>query len=132
MLSEVTRAARAKKPIVFVAWEPHPMNIQMPLTYLAGGDDVFGPNLGEAKVYTLVATDYLERCPNAGKLVQQLSFTTDIENRLMQPIMDKVVPAVAAKEFLKKNPQMLDKWLAGVKTVDNKDGLPAVKTYLGL
>jgi glycine betaine/proline transport system substrate-binding protein len=27
---------------------------------------------------------------------------------------------------------VLDAWLAGVKTVDGKDGLPAVKQYLGL
>ena len=37
-----------------------------------------------------------------------------------------------AKDYLKKNPQVLDAWLAGVKTYDGKDGLPAVKAYLGL
>ena len=132
MLAEVGRAARAKRPIVFLAWEPHPMNIQMPLTYLTGGDAVFGPNFGEARVFTVVAPDYLERCSNAGRLVQQLSFNTDMENRLMQPIMDKIAPKTAAKDFLSKNPQLLDKWLAGVKTVDNKDGLAAVKASLGL
>ena len=132
MMSEVQRAFRQKKMIVFVGWEPHPMNIQFKLTYLSGGDSVFGPNYGEAKVYTLVATDYLERCPNAGKLVSNLEFNTDMESRLMIPIMAKENPSTAAKEFLKKNPQVLDKWLLGVKTVDGKDGLPAVKAYLGL
>ena len=28
------------------------MNIQMPITYLTGGDDFFGPNLGGATVAT--------------------------------------------------------------------------------
>jgi len=132
MLAEVSRAVRAKKPIVFLGWEPHPMNIQMPITYLTGGDEIYGPNFGEAKVYTMVANDYLTRCPNAGKLVQQLKFNTDMENRLMQPIMEKVNPGLAAKDYLKKNPQVLDAWLAGVKTIDNKDGLAAVKSSLGL
>ncbi len=50
----------------------------------------------------------------------------------MIPVMAKVRPADAAKDYLKKNPQVLDAWLAGVKTVDGKDGLPAVKQYLGL
>ncbi|KIG10016.1 choline ABC transporter, periplasmic binding protein [Burkholderia sp. MR1] len=132
MLVTVERAIREKKPVVFLAWEPHPMNIQMKINYLSGGDDVFGPNYGEARVYTLTNSDFLTRCPNAGKLVRNLHFTTDLENRLMQPVMSKERPAEAAKAYLKSNPQLLDSWLSGVKTVDGKDGLPAVKQYLGL
>jgi glycine betaine/proline transport system substrate-binding protein len=132
MLVTVERAIREKKPVVFLAWEPHPMNIQMKLNYLSGGDDVFGPNYGEARVYTLTNPDFITRCPNAGKLVSNLRFTTDLENRLMEPVMKKERPADAAKAYLKQNPQLLDGWLAGVKTVDGKDGLPAVKQYLGL
>ncbi|WP_244851140.1 choline ABC transporter substrate-binding protein [Caballeronia sp. SL2Y3] len=132
MLVTVERAMREKKPVVFLAWEPHPMNIQMKINYLSGGDDVFGPNYGEARVYTLTNPDFLTRCPNASQLVKNLRFTTDLENRLMQPVMNKERPADAAKAYLKQNPQLLDSWLAGVKTVDGKDGLPAVKQYLGL
>ena len=132
MLAEVQRAVRQKEPIVFLGWEPHPMNIQMQMTYLEGGDAIYGPNYGETKVFTLVATDFMDRCPNAGKLVENLRFNTDMENRLMVPIMQKVNPAVAAKDFLKKNPQVLDKWLVGVKTVADKEALPAVKAHLGL
>ncbi len=51
MLIEAQRAIKDQKAIVFLGWEPHPMNVQMKMSYLAGGDDVFGPNLGEAKVY---------------------------------------------------------------------------------
>ncbi|MDB5848514.1 MAG: substrate-binding region of ABC-type glycine betaine transport system [Rhodoferax sp.] len=132
MLAEVQRAVRQKRPVVFVGWEPHPMNIQMQITYLSGGDASFGPNFGEARVNTLVANDYLDRCPNAGKLLSNLVFSTDIENRLMVPIVGKVLPATAAKDFLKQNPELLPKWLAGVKTFDGQEGLPAVRTSLGL
>jgi hypothetical protein len=120
----VQRAIRQKRPVVFVGWEPHPMNIQMQIAYLTGGDAYFGPNFGEARVNTLVANDYMERCPNAGKLLTNLVFSTDIENRLMVPIMGKVLPATAAKDFLKQNPDLLPKWLAGVKTIDGQDGCP--------
>ena len=132
MLVTVDRAVRDKKWVVFLGWEPHPMNIQIKMNYLSGGDAVFGPNYGEARVYTLTNPDFLSRCPNAGKLVSNLRFTTQLENQLMIPVMAKVRPADAAKDYLKKNPQVLDAWLAGVKTVDGKDGLPAVKQYLGL
>ncbi|SAL78760.1 choline ABC transporter, periplasmic binding protein [Caballeronia peredens] len=130
MLVEVNRAIRDKKPIVFLGWEPHPMNVQMKIDYLAGGDDVFGPNYGEAKVLTVTPTDYDARCPNVAKLVSNLQFTTDIENHVMLPIMNKTDANKAAREWLKANPAVLDKWLAGVKTFDGKDGLPAVKAYV--
>ncbi|MDR5761592.1 choline ABC transporter substrate-binding protein [Caballeronia sp. LZ035] len=130
MLVEVNRAVREKKPIVFLGWEPHPMNVQMKIDYLSGGDDVFGPNYGEAKVLTVTPTDYDSRCPNVAKLVSNLQFTTDIENHVMLPIMNKTDANKAAREWLKANPTVLDKWLAGVKTFDGKDGLPAVKAYV--
>ncbi|CAD6554921.1 choline ABC transporter substrate-binding protein [Paraburkholderia metrosideri] len=130
MLVEVNRAIRDKKPIVFLGWEPHPMNVQMKIDYLAGGDAVFGPNYGEAKVLTVVPNDYSTRCPNVAKLVSNLQFTTDIENHVMLPIMNKTDPNKAARDWLKENPAVLDKWLAGVKTFDGKDGLPAVKAYV--
>jgi glycine betaine/proline transport system substrate-binding protein len=128
----VDRAVRDKKWVVFLGWEPHPMNITIDMKYLSGSDGVFGPNDGDARVYTLTSTDFLARCPNAGKLVSNLHFTTQLENVVMQSVMNKEKPADAAKDYLKKNPQVLDAWLAGVKTYDGKDGLPAVKAYLGL
>jgi glycine betaine/proline transport system substrate-binding protein len=131
MLVEVNRAVRSKEWVVFLGWDPHPMNIQLKMTYLSGGDDVFGPNYGEAKVYTMVPPDYLTRCPNAGQVVTNLKFTPGIENQVMQSITtDKKEPNVAAKEWLKKNPGVLTQWLAGVKTFDGKDALPAMKSYL--
>ncbi|MEQ5843177.1 choline ABC transporter substrate-binding protein [Paraburkholderia acidicola] len=132
MLITVDRAIRDKKWVLFLGWEPHPMNIQIDMKYLTGSDGVFGPNDGEARVYTLTSPDFLTRCPNAGKLVSNLRFTTQLENVVMQSVMNKEKPTDAAKAYLKKNPQVLDTWLAGVKTYDGKDGLPAVKAYLGL
>ncbi len=130
MLVEAQRAARGKKAIVFLGWEPHPMNVQMKMNYLTGGDDVFGPNLGEAKVYTAVPTGYLEKCPNVAAFLTNLQFTTDMENQVMGPILEKVKPNTAARNFLKKNPAVLEPWLKGVKTVDGKDGLAAVTAAL--
>ncbi|MDP5008326.1 MAG: choline ABC transporter substrate-binding protein, partial [Glaciimonas sp.] len=118
MMVELSRAVKKNKWMVFLGWEPHPMNVQQKITYLTGGDAVFGPNYGEAKVYTVTAKDYATRCPNANKLAENLHFTTSIENQIMGPIMDKTDPKVAAKTWLKQNPQLLDKWLLGVQTFD--------------
>jgi len=132
MLVTVHRAVRDKKWVVFLGWEPHPMNIEMPMNYLAGGDEVFGPNYGEARVYTMTSSDYLARCPNAGKLVSNLRFSTQLENQIMQAVMAKEKPADAAKAYLRTHPRVLDRWLEGVTTYDGKDGLAAVKLHLGL
>lgn len=130
MLVEVNKAVRNKQWIVFLGWEPHPMNVQMKIDYLSGGDDVFGPNYGEAKVFTATPPDYAARCPNAAKLVSNLKFTTDVENHVMVPIMNKEDANKAATAWLKQNPQVLDRWLSGVTTFDGKDGLAAVKSYI--
>ena len=130
MLAEVMRSAKSGKPIVFLGWEPHPMNVQVKMKYLEGGDAVFGPNLGEAKVFTAIPPAYETRCPNVATLLKNLQFTTDMENSVMLSIMDKAKPNKAAKDYLKKNPAVLDTWLKGVKTFDGKEGLPAVLATL--
>lgn len=133
MLSQVSRADKADKPIVFLGWEPHPMNSNYDLTYLSGGDDVFGPNYGGATVYTNVRAGYVDECPNVGALLKNLEFSLEMENQIMGSILDdKMDPGKAATAWLKKNPDVLDTWLKGVKTVDGGDALPAVKKSLGL
>ncbi len=133
MLAQVAKNIKAKKPIVFLAWAPHPMNKRFEIEYLTGGDDFFGPNLGGAKVETNVRAGYTQECPNVGKFLTNLEFNLDMENEIMGKILDDGEEAPkAATEWLKANPAALDKWLAGVTTADGKDGLPAVKKALGL
>src|SRR3989440_558350 len=86
MLAEVERAFRAHAPIVFLAWDPHPMNMRFDLRYLSGGDAVFGPNYGEARVDTNTRAGYSAQCPNIGRLLRNLSFTTQQESRVMADI----------------------------------------------
>lgn len=133
MLAQVARSIKSKDPIVFLAWEPHPMNKRFEIAYLTGGDDFFGPNLGGATVETNVRAGYAQECPNVGKFLTNLEFQLEMENEIMGKILDDgEEPAKAATAWLKANPAVLDKWLDGVTTVDGKEGLPAVKATLGL
>ena len=133
MLAQVTRAGKKKDWIVFLGWEPHPMNVKYDMVYLTGGDDYFGPNFGGATVHTNVRAGYTQECPNVGKLLGNLKFDLKAENEMMGKILDdgKDGPS-AAKEWLQAHPEVLDKWLAGVTTFDGGDGLAAVKKELGL
>ena len=74
MLSQVARAEKRGKMVVFLGWAPHPMNARFELTYLSGGDDYFGPNFGGADVYTNTRKGYSKDCPNMGKLLTNLQF----------------------------------------------------------
>ena len=40
VLGQVDRAIRGKEWILFIAWEPHPMNTKLDFTYLPGADDL--------------------------------------------------------------------------------------------
>src|SRR5919106_751788 len=133
MLAQVARATRGEDPIVFLGWEPHPMNANFELTYLSGGDDWFGPNYGGATVYTNVRAGYLEECPNVGQLLNNLKFTLEMENQIMGAILDEGEdPEAAASSWLEEHPEVLDSWLDGVTTFEGEPGLPAVKEHLGV
>ena len=130
MLMEAQRAIRGKKAVVFLGWEPHPMNAHMKMRYLAGGDEIFGPNLGEAKVYTAINPAYETRCPNVATFLKNLQFSTDVVNQVMGPILEKGKPETAARQYLRKNPAVLSLWLRDVKTFDGQDALAVVNTGL--
>ena len=131
MLSQVTRAQKRDKMVVFLGWAPHPMNANFELTYLSGGDDYFGPNFGGADVYTNTRKAYSTDCPNVGKLLTNLQFTLEMENEIMGAILnDGQEPDAAAMAWLKANIGVLDNWLEGVTTLDGGDGLTAVQASL--
>jgi glycine betaine/proline transport system substrate-binding protein len=131
MLASVARATQDGKPIVFLGWEPHPMNANFKMTYLSGGDDVFGPNFGEATVATNTRQGYVAECPNTGKLLQNLVFSLQMENEIMSAISDAGEdPREAAKAWLAANPATWEPWLDGVTTKDGGDAKAAVAAAL--
>ncbi|HEX9402868.1 MAG TPA: choline ABC transporter permease subunit [Steroidobacteraceae bacterium] len=127
MLAQVERAYRDKKPIVFLAWEPHPMNMRFDLKYLAGGDEVFGPNFGGATIYTVTRKGYSAECPNMGRLLANLKFTLRGESEMMAAILDRhEAPEIAATEWLKANPTATKAWLEGVLTFEGRPAASAL------
>ncbi|MEM1046554.1 MAG: choline ABC transporter substrate-binding protein [Pseudomonadota bacterium] len=133
MLAQVSRANRRDEPVVFLGWEPHPMNANFEMTYLTGGDDFFGPNLGGATVFTNTRAGYVDDCPNVGQLLKNLEFSLAMENEIMGAILnDSTEPQKAATAWLKANPDVLPGWLEGVKTKDGGDAQAAVNAALGL
>ncbi|HEY4772984.1 MAG TPA: choline ABC transporter permease subunit [Steroidobacteraceae bacterium] len=133
MLAEVERAIRNHASIVFLAWDPHPMNMRFLIRYLSGGDASFGPNYGGASVFTNTRAGYLAQCPNVGRLLKNLHFTTRGESEVMAAILDRhETPAAAAAAWLQANPAIKAQWLAGVRRFDGSAALATGAPAAGL
>ncbi len=132
MLAQVKRETLRQGWIVFLGWQPHPMNTTMEMEYLSGGDQEFGPNFGGATVRTIERKGYPETCPNVTKFFANLAFDIDYENEGMAMIMNGgLEPDAAAKKMMLKNPAKLSAWLQGVTTLDGRPALDAVNASLG-
>ena len=133
MLAQVARADRKQEPVVFLGWEPHPMNSHYQLTYLDGGDEVFGPDLGGAEIFTNTRAGFATECPNVGRLLGNLVFSLKMENEIMGAILDdEKEPEAAATDWIKANPAVLATWLKDVTTRDDQPGLEAVMARLAI
>jgi glycine betaine/proline transport system substrate-binding protein len=131
MLAQVARADRRGEPVVFLGWEPHPMNANFDMSYLTGGDDFFGPNLGGATVHTNTSAGFVGKCPNVGKLLMNLEFTLAMENEIMAAILDDGQdPNEAATAWMLGNMEIVGGWLDGVTTQDGGDAMAAVKAAI--
>ena len=131
MLTQVARAVREKRWIVFLAWEPHLMNTEFHLTYLSGGDAYFGPNYGGATVNTVTRAGFANECTNLGRLFKQMTFNVDLENQIIANVLqNKTNVNTAARDALKAHPQWVAPWLAGVTTASGGNGLQAVNHAL--
>ncbi len=133
MLLEVQRKVARKEFVVFQAWAPHPMNNAFDLVYLTGGDAHYGPDFGAATVSTQVRQGYVAECPNVGRFLQNLKFDLAFENAGMGYLINESLdPVEAGRKILISRPDVLDRWLDGVTTLDGAPGAPAVKAALGL
>ncbi|MCL7928989.1 choline ABC transporter substrate-binding protein [Halomonas llamarensis] len=132
MLAELGARVPNEKWMVFLGWEPHPMNTNFDIAYLSGADDYFGPDLGGATVYTNTRGGYAQECENVGTLLNNMTFTLEMENQLMGEIMDDGEdPREAARDYLQQaDDALLEEWLDGVTTFDGEPGLTAVRAAL--
>ncbi|MCA8880458.1 MAG: choline ABC transporter substrate-binding protein [Rhodobacteraceae bacterium] len=130
MLAQVGRAVKRNQDVVFLGWEPHPMNARFSLKYLPGGEEFFG---GEGVVNTVTRKGYVQECPNVGKLLENLKFTLPMENEIMGKILDDGEdPDKATLAWIKAHPDVVTGWLDGVTTLDGGDGEAAVRNAFGI
>ena len=124
MLAEVERATSQKRPIVFLAWAPHPMNTRFNIRYLTGGDTTFGPNFGAATVNTLTRAGYTAECANVGRLLANFELTVDLENEWMDNVLNRKEDTVdLARRWVESRPELMMRWLVDVRAFDGEPAL---------
>jgi glycine betaine/proline transport system substrate-binding protein len=113
-MAAVRRAVQRQEWVVFIAWKPHPMNLQMDLTYLAGSEDTLGPEEGKATVWSVTRRGYAEQCPNVARLLDNIHYSAAQESEMMQQLLDKVPADKVAETFLAQHGDTVKRWLVGV------------------
>lgn len=111
MLAEVAKRERSDDWIAFIAWAPHPMNINHDLEYLAGGEAYWGPNKGEVIVNTVTRPGFAWACPNVGQFLDNYDWTVEEQSLAMGYVNnDDMDPLAAGKRVIRENPAMLERW----------------------
>ncbi|MDX2354644.1 ABC transporter substrate-binding protein [Stutzerimonas xanthomarina] len=115
MLNHVELAQRLGKSAVFLGWEPHPMNEQLRMSYLSGGDAYFGPNNGAAEVSTVARGGFSKDCQNLNQLFTNMTFTIASVSKLMAAVQEpNTNRRRVAKQWIKDSPGAVANWLKGV------------------
>jgi glycine betaine/proline transport system substrate-binding protein len=121
MLKKLSKIINNKEWIVFLAWEPHPMNVDFDIAYLGGDQKYFGKNYGASTVETVVRKGFTQECPVAARLLKNLQFSLMMENELMAEVQNNNVdPKTAAWQWMGNNPQQVRRWLEGIEPLNNK------------
>jgi glycine betaine/proline transport system substrate-binding protein len=126
MLAQVKGKVRKGEWIVFMGWQPHPMNQHFSLRYLSGGDKYFGPEYGKATVNTSVRQGLTNNCPNLARFLNNLTFVASVEEEIMDQVSNGFVPVDrAVRMWMHKNPEQVSRWLAGVTRLNGQPVDPA-------
>lgn len=121
MLAQLAKKIRNKEWMAFLAWEPHPMNVNFDIAYLDGDTEYFGSNFGASTVETIARKDFAKDCPETVKLLKNLKFSLAMENSLMADIKDNFIdPKSAAWKWMGNNPQQVRRWLEGIEPLNKK------------
>ncbi|WP_129141405.1 ABC transporter substrate-binding protein [Modicisalibacter coralii] len=133
MLSAAKDAIKHEKPIVWVGWTPHWMNLELPMRYLSDSKDLFGPDNGKSQVLTLMRSDFADAHPNLKTFFNQFAFSAEEQSWMIRGfgLEEKSAESVAS-QWIHDHPDRVETMLQGVTTADGEPAWPAVKQALSL
>ncbi|WP_186356198.1 ABC transporter substrate-binding protein [Streptomonospora sp. PA3] len=118
MLAEVQTRVDNGRPVVFLAWEPHWMNIEWDLVYLDDPEDAW-PGAGEIRI---AARDgFGDDHPNVARFLSQMRIDRETASEWVHQVSkEDVAPADVARQWISDNPDKVGNWLEGVETAEGE------------
>lgn len=112
MATALGEAYKNKEPIVVTGWSPHWKFAKYDLKYLEDPQGIFG---SEENIATMVRKGLKEDMPNAYKILDQFSWSTEDIEKVMLDMANGMDPAEAAAKWVEENPDKVAEWTKGVK-----------------
>lgn len=127
MLGQARAKMKQGEWVVFGCWKPHWMDVLMDIRYLEGvpGTEKL---VSDSTVLTLATPGFGKKYPELAKFLSQLYVTAKTQSLWIHDYgYKKEDPEVVASRWIKGNPDVWSKWLAGVKAKDGRDAVAVVK-----
>lgn len=112
MISELQTKMENEEPIIVPLWKPHWAFAEMDLKMLEDPQEIYG---GDGDHINIIANkEFEEKSPAAYKVLEQYTADYDQLDELMGKIHNGEDPKEVAQQYLKDNPDLLEKWTEGV------------------
>jgi glycine betaine/proline transport system substrate-binding protein len=131
MMIAVGAAIKKKEWVVWLGWSPHWMNLAYEMKYLEDPLKLWG---SEPEVVKTVARADLQKVhPNVYKFFTQFKVTPEIQSNWIEKFSHQKQKAEdVAKEWIRNNMNVVDKWVEGVTSVDGKKAGESIRKAFGL
>lgn len=123
MLAEVNRRVHDRKPVVFLGWKPHWMNVQWDLVYLDDPKDVWP---GAGKIRVVCRDGFRADHPEIARFLSQMKVDLDAASNWIYQLSKKGRPASKiAQDWINQHPKTVARWLRGVDSFSERDAADA-------
>lgn len=109
MTKELERAYAAEEPIIVTGWTPHWKFAKMDLKYLEDPKGVFGQ---DESIHTITRLGLKDDAPDAYAFLDKFNWEPSDMEEVMIEIAEGVSPEEASKNWVEKNSDKVDSWLA--------------------
>ncbi len=115
MITELQSAIESEEPIVVTLWKPHWTFGVMDLKMLEDPKGTYGGDGGHISI--VAHKDLKDNAPAAYKFINQYTESYEMIEKLMpQVFAEDKDPEKVARQFIKDNPDLIDKWTKGILT----------------
>ncbi|WP_164670463.1 glycine betaine ABC transporter substrate-binding protein [Virgibacillus doumboii] len=112
MSSALSGAIDKNEPIVVTLWTPHWTFNEFDIKFLDDPKGTFGK---PDDIISLAGKDFQEQSPAAYKFLEKFSLTKKQTQTMMSDVKDGMDEEEAAQKFVDNNPDLVEKWLEGIK-----------------